>query len=241
MVVVHDLTGKRVLVVGGARALGRAIVEASLNAGASVIIGARDKDAAKVAAERYEGADSVFIDILDEESIADAAAALGEVDHVVSVANAAHNVPLAATDRDLTLRALEAKVVGPLLIAKHFSPSMPADGSFVFFSGVVAWTPSPGRVVTGVTNGAVSFLASHLARELAPIRVNAVSPGITDSGTWDSLPAEEKTALLAGAAAGALVGRAGTTEDIVDAVLWLLGAGYVSGETIHVEGGARFR
>ncbi|MFJ4234243.1 SDR family oxidoreductase [Cellulosimicrobium cellulans] len=91
----------------------------------------------------------------------------------------------------------------------------------------------------GVTNGAVSFLATHLARELAPIRVNAISPGIVDSGTWDALGDEARKQLLADAAKSNLAGRAGTREDIADAALWLLGAGFVSGETIHVEGGAR--
>jgi NAD(P)-dependent dehydrogenase (short-subunit alcohol dehydrogenase family) len=91
----------------------------------------------------------------------------------------------------------------------------------------------------GVANGAVSFLASQLARELAPIRVNAISPGIIDSGVFDELGEQAKQGLLEGAAASTLVGRAGVNPDIAEAVVWLLGAEFISGETIHVEGGAR--
>jgi len=72
------------------------------------------------------------------------------------------------------------------------------------------------------------------------VRVNAVSPGIVDSGSWDGL-GRDKPAFLAQAAAGTLVGRAGAADDVTAAVVWLLGAGFVSGETIHVEGGARMR
>lgn len=71
------------------------------------------------------------------------------------------------------------------------------------------------------------------------VGVNAISPGIIDSGSWDGLGEAQKRALLDGAAESALVGRYGHSSDITDAVLWLLGAGFVSGETIHVEGGAR--
>src|SRR5690606_27453913 len=109
----------------------------------------------------------------------------------------------------------------------------------LLFSGVAAWNPTPGYTVMGVTNAAVAALATHLARELAPVRVNAISPGIVDSGTWDAMGEPAKATFLAGAAAGTLVGRAGVTADVVDAALWLMTAGYVSGETIHVEGGAR--
>jgi NAD(P)-dependent dehydrogenase (short-subunit alcohol dehydrogenase family) len=90
-----------------------------------------------------------------------------------------------------------------------------------------------------VANGAVSFLASHLAKELAPIRVNALSPGIVDSGTWDRLEPEAKEAFLGSAASVNLAGRVGQRADVAEAAVWLLGAGFVSGETIHVEGGAR--
>lgn len=87
-------------------------------------------------------------------------------------------------------------------------------------------------------NGAAAFAATALAAELAPIRVNAVSPGITDSGTWDRLGADGKDTFLSAAAEGTLAGRVGTLKDIVDTVMWLLTAGFVTGETIHVDGGA---
>jgi len=234
-----DLTGQRVLVAGGSRAIGLAVAQAAAAAGATAIIGARDGDRARQAAATIPGAESVQIDITDEHSIAAAIAAVGSVDHVVATAAAHHNVPVTEIDRDKTEAAFAAKVIGPLLLVKHVAPMLPPTGSIALFSGVAAWKPSPGKALMGITNGAVSFAATHLARELAPIRVNAISPGIVDSGAWDRL-GEGKAEFLNGAAAGTFAGRTGVNRDIVDAVMWLLGAGFVSGETIHVDGGARF-
>ncbi|SIR65002.1 SDR family oxidoreductase [Williamsia sterculiae] len=233
------LAGTTVLVVGGAKNIGREIARRSADAGAKVVVGARSMESANDAAAQIDNARGIAIDVTDEASIAAAAAELRSVDHVVVTAAAHHNVPVAELEHDKVVTAFEAKVIGPLLLAKHFAPIMPATGSFLLFSGVAAWKPSAGLSIMGITNGAVSFAASNLAVELAPIRVNAISPGIIDSGTWDSMPADDRKAFFDGVAEGNPVRRTGTLDDIADAALWLLSAGFVSGETVHVEGGAR--
>lgn len=224
----ENLTGKRILVVGGARGIGAEIVRRAGLAGADVVVATRS------------GA-QVQIDVTDETTVARAAASLGAVDHVICTASAHHDVPVPDLEHDKIQAAFSAKVVGPLLLAKHLAPRMPADGSFLFFSGVVGWRPKPGTVVKGTANAALAALVTHLAVELAPLRVNAVAPGITDSGTWDRLPNERRRALYDSAAAASLVGRVGTLGDVTDTALWLLGAGWVTGETVHVDGGARHR
>lgn len=224
----ESIEGKRVLVVGGARGIGADIAQRAERRGARVVVAARS------------GSD-VRIDVTDETTIARAAESIGAVDHVISTASAHHDVPVADLEHDLVQAAFAAKVVGPLLLAKHFAPGMPAGGSFLFFSGIVGWQPKPGTVVKGVANAALGALVTHLAVELAPLRVNAVAPGITDSGAWDGLPAERRRGLYDGAAARSLTGRVGTLDDVTDAALWLLGAGWVTGETVHVDGGSRHR
>lgn len=232
-------TGQRVLVIGGAKYLGAAVARAAAAAGAHVIVGARDEERAAALAAELPDASAVRIDIAAEDTIRAAAAALGAVDHIVITASAHHNVPVSELEHDGIAAAFEAKAVGPMLVAKHFTPLMPETGSYLLFSGTAAWNPAPGLTVMGVTNGTVSFLASHLARELAPVRVNAISPGITDSGTWDGLDEDSRRGMYDGAAAGSLAGRVGEPQDIAEAAVWLLGASYVSGETIHVDGGSR--
>ncbi|MEU2354742.1 SDR family oxidoreductase [Streptomyces misionensis] len=229
---------ERILVIGGARALGAAVARRAAKDGYDVVVGARDLAAADALAHEI-GAASVRIDLQDESTLAAAAERLKDgVDHIVTTGSAPHDVRVTELDRDKLLTAFTAKVIGPMLVAKHFAPVLRPTGSMVLFSGVVGWRPGPGSLVKGVTNGAVEYAARHLAADLAPVRVNAISPGVVDSGLWDRL-GDKKPALLSKSAAKTFVGRHGESEDVVDAVMWLLHAGFVSGETIHVEGGAR--
>lgn len=231
---------ERILVIGGARALGAAIARRAIKDGFDVVIGARDLAAAEKLADEI-GATAVRCDLQDESTLAIAAERLKDgVDHIVTTGSAPHDVRATELDREKLLAAFTAKVIGPMLVAKHFAPVLRPTGSMVLFSGVVGWRPGPGSLVKGVTNGAVDYAVRHLAADLAPVRVNAVSPGLIDSGAWDRL-GDGKSALLGKSAAGTLAGRHGESDDIVDAVMWLLDAGFVSGETIHVEGGARHK
>lgn len=220
-----ELNGKTVLVVGGSSGIGAAIATAVRDAGGTA-----------VAAGRHPGADGVRIDLGDESTIAAAAEQLGEVDHVVSLAADHANGPVGELAADAIRGAFDAKVVGPILLAKHFASRVRPGGSFVFFSGVAAWKPAPGIAVMATTNGAVAFLAEALAVELAPIRVNAVSPGIIDSGAWDG---PGKDDFFAETAKTNPVGRVGTVGDVAEATLNLLTSGFVTGTVAHVDGGGR--
>lgn len=220
-----ELHGQRLLVIGGGRGIGAAIARRARLEGMDVMVGARDPS-------MIEGA--VRLDLTDEATIAAAAAQLGAVDHVVTLGSLPHDVPVSEFDRDRIIAAFEAKVIGPMLVAKHFE----IRRSMTLFAGVVGWRPGPGSIVKGVTNGAVDFAARHLAANLAPVRVNAIAPGIIDSGAWDG-KGEAKSAFLAGAAGQTLVGRHGELDDVVDAAIWLMRSGYVDGHMIHVDGGRR--
>lgn len=235
----NNLQDARVLIVGGARDLGLAIAHSVAQAGGIPLVGARDLDRATGAAQSIPAAEPVLVDITDERSIIAAVERVGQIDHVVITTSAHHNVEIKDLDHDATVAAFEAKIIGPLLLIKHLSGRIREGGSVVLFSGYAAWHPDPPYAIMGITNGAVSFAASHLAKELAPVRVNAISPGIIDSGSWDGLGDEAKQSLLEGAAQATMVGRHGKNSDIADAVIWLLTAGYVTGETIHVDGGAK--
>ena len=220
-----ELSGQRLLVIGGGRGIGAAIAARARQVGMDVIVGARDPS-------MIEGA--VRLDLTDEATIAAAAAQVGGVDHVVALGSLPHDAPIAELDRDRIVAAFEAKVIGPILVAKHVE----IRDSMTLFAGVVGWRPGPGSIVKGVTNGAVDFAARHLAANLAPVRVNAIAPGIIDSGAWDG-KGEAKSAFLTGAAGQTLVGRHGELDDVVDAAIWIMRSGYVDGQTIHVDGGRR--
>ncbi|MGU3435897.1 SDR family oxidoreductase [Actinomycetes bacterium M1A6_2h] len=229
----------RVLLVSGASGIGRAIASTILDNGGEVILAGRRQEALVAAtAELGPRASAVVIDLGDESSIARAAESVGQVDHIVSLAADHANGPLADLDGDAVRNAFDAKVIGPLLLAKHFAPLVRDGGSFLFLSGVAAWKPAPGLSVMATTNGAVAFLVEALAVELAPLRVNALSPGIVDSGAWDAM-GSGKDALFADTARDNPARRVGQPSDIAAATLSLLTNTFITGVTLHVDGGGR--
>jgi NAD(P)-dependent dehydrogenase (short-subunit alcohol dehydrogenase family) len=123
------------------------------------------------------------------------------------------------------------------MLAKYLAPQVKPGGSFVLFSGVHAFKHNVGYLGVGITNGAVDFLAPWLAVELAPTRVNAISPGVIDTGAWDSLGDEGKRDYFEHIADGNPVGRIGSPDDIAGAVLFAMTNTFMTGMTLKVDGG----
>ncbi len=133
--------------------------------------------------------------------------------------------------------SLDTKVIGPLMLAKHLGPRIDPDGSFVLFSGVAAFKIAVGTMAVAITNGAADTLTRSLALELAPVRVNAISPGVIDTGAWDALGDDGRAAMFADVSRRNPVRRIGTAEDIASAVLFALTNSFLTGATIPVDGG----
>ncbi|MER7451438.1 SDR family oxidoreductase [Nocardia beijingensis] len=237
--------GKKLVIVGGASGIARQIARDGAAEGADVVLAGRDENTV-VAARRQVAAETrgraaihaLRIDLGDEDSVVRAAEEIGELDYLVSVAAAHANGPVAELDRAAVVRAFDAKVIGPILLGKHFAARIRPGGALLLFSGVAAWRPTPGRTVMAATNGAVRFLAEALAVELAPVRVNALSPGIVDSGAWDGL-GERKEHFFEEVAARNPARRVGSTADISAAALSALTNPFMTGTTLHVDGGGR--
>ncbi|MFB9831724.1 SDR family oxidoreductase [Actinoallomurus acaciae] len=226
-----------VLVVGRAGGIARAVVLAARDAGARVVAAGRDRE---TLAEVYAGEPAIrtdHVDLTDEDSIAALGERLGTVDHVISTASARARGRVADLDRDALRRSFDTKVIGPLMLAKHLAPRMAADGSIVLFSGVAATKITVGTLGVAITNGAADVLARSLALELAPIRVNAVSPGVIDTGAWDALGEDGKAAYFADLSARNPARRIGTVHDVANAVLFALTSTFLTGQTLHIDGG----
>ncbi|GGQ93690.1 SDR family oxidoreductase [Kitasatospora griseola] len=235
----ESLAGRRVVVVGAGSRTGRLLAHAASAAGAELVLAGPDPRKLEWTAGELTGPSTVVpVDLTEEASIEALAARAGRVDHLVSTAGMPANGPL----KDLQLadirRAFDAKVIGPLLLAKHLAGQFADGGSMTFFSGVAAWRPAPARTVMATTNGALAFLVQALAVELAPLRVNAVSPGIVDTGSWDGLGAG-KEEFLRQVAVRNPARRVGSPEDLVKAVLYAIDNPYVTGTVLHVDGGGR--
>jgi NAD(P)-dependent dehydrogenase (short-subunit alcohol dehydrogenase family) len=179
------------------------------------------------------------VDLDDDDSITALAGRVGRVDHVVSTASARARGRIADLDRDAVRRSLDTKVIGPLMLARAFKDQINEGGSILIFSGVAAFKVEAGTLAVAITNGAADTLTRSLAVELAPIRVNAISPGIIDTGAWDALGNERKAAMFAEAIARNPAQRIGTADDIAEAALLTLTNTFMTGVTLHVDGGER--
>ncbi|MET9231695.1 SDR family oxidoreductase [Lentzea sp. NPDC003310] len=213
----------RVLVIGRSGGIAGAVADGIRAAGGTVVLAGRNQDE--------------HVDLTDEGSIAALAERVGNVDHVVSTASARARGTAADLDRDAVRASFDVKVIGSILLARHFAPRLPRTGSFVFLSGASARRVVPGMLAVGATNAAVDAVTRSLAVELAPIRVNAVSPGTVDTGAYDALGAERKAALFASREATSPAGRVGRADEIAGAVLFLLTNGFTTGVTLGVDGG----
>jgi len=232
-----SLKDQTVLVVGRGSGLARAIVLAAQEQGARVIAAGRAAEALDAAYGGEPGISTEPVDLTDEASIAALGERLGPVDHVVSTASARTRGRVGDLDRDAIRLSFDTKVIGPLMLAKHLAPRMNAPGSFVIFSGVAAAKITVGTLGVAITNAAADTLARSLALELAPIRVNAISPGVIDTGAWDALGEQGKQDYFARIGAANPARRIGTPHDIAQAVMFALTNTFLTGQTLHVDGG----
>jgi NAD(P)-dependent dehydrogenase (short-subunit alcohol dehydrogenase family) len=232
-----SLKDQTVLVVGRGSGIARAVALAARDAGASVVAAGRDQGKLSDAYAGEPEISAETVDLTDEASIAALGERLGTVDHVVSTASARARGRLADLDRDAIRLAFDTKVVGPLMLAKHLAPRMGEGGSFVIFSGVAAVKIVAGTMAVAITNAAADTLVRSLALELGPIRVNAISPGTVDTGAWDALGAQGKADFFAATSARNPAKRIGTTDDIANAVLFALTSSFLTGQTLHIDGG----
>jgi len=235
--VTGPLRGQSVLVVGRGSGIARAVTVAARDAGAKVIAAGRDRGTLAAAYAGEPDISTQSIDLTDEASIAALADRLGSIDHVVSTASARARGRLAELNRDAVRLSIDTKVIGPLMLAKHLAPLMGESGSFVIFSGVASAKIAVGTMGVAITNGAAEVLARSLALELAPIRVNAISPGVIDTGAWDTPGAQGKADYFAGISARNPARRIGTADDIANAVLFALTSTFLTGQTLHIDGG----
>lgn len=219
----------RAVFVGGSSGIGLAAARKAVSAGWDVIVASRAPEKADIDAE------AVALDVTDREAVRSFFGGLGPIDHLVSSTVARASGPVKELDLDAARGAFETKLWGPLTAVQ----AADVRGSIVLLSGAAASTPMRGGAATAAVNGAVEALVRTLAVELAPVRVNAVSPGIIDTPTWAAMPDDLREAMFSRLAGALPVGRVGTADDVADAIWHLLTNEFVTGTVLHVDGGHR--
>jgi NAD(P)-dependent dehydrogenase (short-subunit alcohol dehydrogenase family) len=235
---------EHVLVVGGSSGMGRAVARRLLEAGAAVTIVGRSAERLSVARQHLGDPSrlrTAVADVTHEPDVERLFASTEDVDHIVWTAADVGGVyvPLSEMNMSAARRVMDSKVIAPILIAKHGAPRLKAGGSITLTSGIAAYRPAPKGSVVAAINGALESLVYALAVELAPLRVNAVSPGWVDTPIWEQVAGDGKTAALEAMAKRLLVGRIGQPDDIAQAIESVLRNGFMTGTVVHVDGGQR--
>jgi NAD(P)-dependent dehydrogenase (short-subunit alcohol dehydrogenase family) len=249
----HKLQDKHVLVIGGSSGIGLAVAEGALASHARVTISSSSPSKIAAAVSSLQSSHpnhnvtGIPADLGNPSSLEpsldslfrSAVAANGTVHHVVFTA--ADSLSLGGLDAvtpDLIHMAAHMRMVVPVMLAKVAARHLPRDrhSSLTITSGCVADKPTAGWGVISFLAGGLVSLARALAVDLAPVRVNVVQCGYTDTPLWGT-EGKDREAMVAALEAKMLTGKFGQVEDVAEAYLWVMRDGNVTGTVAKTDGG----
>jgi len=236
----NGLHNKRVVILGGSSGIGLAVAEQAASQGAKLVIASSSAERVQKAVDSLgANAQGHTVDLSDEQSVESLFAKLGAFDHLVFTAgDSLHLQNLADTDLKQARRAFELRYWAALAAVKYGSKNIRQGGSIVLTTGIAGQRPhKEGWVVAASVCGTIEALTRALALELAPIRVNAVSPGVVRTNLWQSMNAAEREQLYQNVGKSLPVGRVGEPHDIAQAYLFLMREAFSTGQTVVVDGG----
>ena len=237
-----ELQNKRVIILGGSSGIGLAVAAQASSQGADVVIVSSNPERVQEATKSIgRGVDGYAVDLSDEQAVAALFTKLGPFDHLVFTAgdNLQLNA-LADTDLKQARLAFELRYWSVLAAVKYGSPHIRKGGSIVLTTGVAGRRPLKRWVVVASVLGTIESLTRALAIELAPIRVNAVCPGVVRTNLWQNMnmSSSEREQFFESVGKSLPVGRVGEAHDVAQSYLFLMKEGFATGQTVVVDGGA---
>jgi NAD(P)-dependent dehydrogenase (short-subunit alcohol dehydrogenase family) len=223
------------VIIGGTAGLGRDLAELCLERGHRVVIAGRDEErCAGVAAELHPECESFAIDLSKPAEIGAALSGIDSVRHIALVAIERDENTVADYSIEDAIRLTTLKLVGYTEVVHQLAPRMNGEGSVVLYGGQAQARPYPGSTTVSTVNGGVIGMVRTMAVELAPIRVNAIHPGVIgDSPYW----ADKPEGVLDPIAARTPIGRLVKMRELSEAALFLLENGSVNGINLAADGG----
>ncbi|MER6733874.1 SDR family oxidoreductase [Streptomyces puniciscabiei] len=236
----NHLAGQRVVVMGGSSGIGEASAAHFAADGAEVVITGRSRTRLDAAADRIGGKVSTYrLDAAERAAVDAFFAGSGPVDHLVlALSGSKGGGPFAQLDLAELAKGFDGKFWPHVQVLQAALPALRRDGSVTLVTAASARAALPGTAGLAAINGALEAMVPPLAVELAPLRINAVSPGVVDTPWWDGVPAEQRQSLFDGFAATTPVGRVGRPEDIARAIHMLAANEFVTGVVLEATGGA---
>ncbi len=237
-----SLSGKNVVVIGGTSGIGLATAIAASELGANVF--AAGRTAAHLEKARAKAGTRVHFmcaDTHDEAALLAVFKEAGVIHHLVSAATGANRTLKPFVEQtDAQFQEAFGKLWGYSKVVRTGVPFVAKDGSITLVSGAPARKLKANSSALSCVGAAVENLVRCLAIELAPIRVNVVSPGIIDTSLFDGL-GDKRDAAVAGMVKGQLIERVGRPEEVASALIYLMNNGYATGTTVDVDGGQLLR
>jgi NAD(P)-dependent dehydrogenase (short-subunit alcohol dehydrogenase family) len=234
------MSDKTALIVGGTSGIGLATARELLGRGMVVHVAGRSQERLADVVAGNPGLTGHQVDGGSAVQMAALAATLAPIDYlVVTLSGSEGPGVLAELDLGMLRRAFDAKFWGHITTIQAVLPHLAPDGSVTLLGAVTARAGMPGTAGIAAINGAVEALVKPLAVELAPIRVNGVSPGLVDTPWWSGLPEEIRQAYFAQAAAQLPTRRVATADEIADVVVLAATNPNLTGTVIEADGGAR--
>ena len=221
-----------VVVIGGNRGIGREVAKLYADAGETVVLSATDAERAGQAAKEIGGdTTGIGLDLAQPELIRSALEPVGPVRYLVAVAIDRDDNRISDYSIERAIHLVTLKLVGYAEVVAALRDRLSDDSAIVLFGGLAKERPYPGSTTVSTVNGGIVGLTRTLVWELAPIRVNAIHPGIVeDSPFWSGKD-------LSAFVARTPTRRLNRMADVVDAVRFLLENPAVNGIDLRVDGG----
>jgi NAD(P)-dependent dehydrogenase (short-subunit alcohol dehydrogenase family) len=234
-------TQQKIVVIGGSSGMGLATAKRLAQDGAHIVIASRSEEKLKAALQEIDGmAEAKSLDFSNEEAVRGFFEWLGRFDHLVLMGA---GLPAWGKLQEIRIAALQSafqtKFWGYFFCAKYAVPYLRENGSILFTIGGAARSAIPGTAGVAAVNGAIMCMAFTLAKELAPIRVNILSPGLVDTPAYNWMSAEEKQDFFKQMGGNLPVGRVGRPDEIAEAARYLIMNAYTTGAVLDVDGGGR--